>query len=278
MFLKKITQRFIKLIKRKKRKKTKKVFSIVYPHINIDRLRKAILNNDEQIYLSSPSGTCHYDIPDDEFYKLLPKWLKTNPDLKCLILETKQFKKLPYEIQLDVITSAVKKIADGKLLIKYFPQKAMKDIYIEDIFAAYRVLVEDITTFNYTRGMVITPPLSINEVDDMFVSLYVIYPSTVPLAVSIYKFITLLRKLKEKKVFILENENENEFENVSEKMLTSNNSANFFPIDCNDKNLRKKLEKIIKMKKNLLIFKICEQAFTTPSFIIHNLSCLLLKT
>jgi hypothetical protein len=57
-------------------------------HINIDRLEEAIMKNDETKYFISDMIPLHYNLPDEDFYQLLPRWLKTKPVLKSLILET----------------------------------------------------------------------------------------------------------------------------------------------------------------------------------------------
>jgi len=232
-------------------------------HINIDRLKEAIMKNDETKYFISDMIPLHYNLPDEDFYHLLPRWLKTKPVLKSLILETTQFRLLPEKIQFEVIKSAVKYISEGKFLIRYFPQSAIKKIYKDHVEAAYRVLIEDIFEFDRTRGRIITPPLDIEEVEDMFVPLYVAYPSNVPLAVLLYKFISTLRYIKENKSGLIE-------------QIELKERSNIFPIDCKDVTASKeKINKVLKDEK--LTYLVCKEVFQNSSFFIINFTYLLIK-
>jgi hypothetical protein len=97
----------------------------------------------------------------------------------------------------------------------------------------------------------------------MFVPLYVAYPSNVPLAVLLYKFISTLRYIKENKSELIE-------------QIELKERSNIFPIDCKDVPASKeKINKVLKDEK--LTYLVCKEVFQNSSFFIINFTYLLIK-
>ena len=153
------------------------------------KLEEAIMKNDEYYYDPITAKVYHSALSDEEFFRLLPYWLKTKPELKKYILETPQFSKLPYDVQLAVIKDCEKMIANKKCKIKYFPKEALKEV---DINTAYIVLLSE---FDSIHEQIITPPMDKEEITTIFAPLCIAYPDKVPVAIKLYQAVVLMRKI-----------------------------------------------------------------------------------
>jgi hypothetical protein len=153
------------------------------------KLEEAIMKNDEDYYDLTTAKVYHNALSDEEFFRLLPYWLKTKPELKKYILETPQFAKLPYDVQLAVIKDCEKMIVNGRCRIKYFPKEALKEV---DIKTAYKILLSE---FDNIHEQIITPPMNEEEIMTIFAPLCIAYPDKVPVAIKIYQAVVLIRKI-----------------------------------------------------------------------------------
>jgi rRNA-processing protein FCF1 len=153
------------------------------------KLEEAIMKNDEYYYDPITAKVYHSALSDEEFFRLLPYWLKTKPELKKYILETPQFSKLPYDVQLAVIKDCEKIIANKKCEIKYFPKEALKEV---DLHTAYVVLLSE---FGNIHEQIITPPMDEEEIMTIFAPLCLAYPDKVSVAIKLYQAVVLMRKI-----------------------------------------------------------------------------------
>jgi rRNA-processing protein FCF1 len=153
------------------------------------KLEEAIMKNDGYYYDPITAKVYHSALSDEEFFRLLPHWLKTKPELKKYILETPQFSKLPYDVQLAVIKDCEKIIANKKCEIKYFPKEALKEV---DLHTAYVVLLSE---FGNIHEQIINPPMGEEEITTIFAPLCLAYPDKVPVAIKIYQAVVLMRKI-----------------------------------------------------------------------------------
>jgi len=153
------------------------------------KLEEAIMKNDEDYYDPITAKVYHSALSDEEFFRLLPHWLKTKPELKKYILETPQFSKLPYDVQLAVIKDCEKIIAYRKCEVRYFPKEALKEV---DMNTAYVVLLSE---FNDINEQIITPPMNEEEIMTIFAPLCIAYPDKVPVAIKLYQAVVLMRKI-----------------------------------------------------------------------------------
>jgi len=153
------------------------------------KLEEAIMKNDEYYYDPITAKVYHSALSDEEFFRLLPYWLKTKPELKKYILETPQFSKLPYDVQLAVIKDCEKIIANKKCKIKYFPKEALKEV---DLHTAYVVLLSE---FGNIHEQIITPPMDEEEIMTIFAPLCLAYPDKVSVAIKLYQAVVLMRKI-----------------------------------------------------------------------------------
>jgi len=153
------------------------------------KLEEAIMKNDEDYYDLTTAKVYHNALSDEEFFRLLPYWLKTKPELKKYILETLQFAKLPYDVQLAVIKDCEKIIAYRKCKVKYFPKEALKEV---DINIEYVILLSE---FDDINEQIITPPMDEEEIMTIFAPLCIVYPDKVPVAIKLYQAVVLMRKI-----------------------------------------------------------------------------------
>jgi len=153
------------------------------------KLEEAIMKNDEYCYDPITAKVYHDALSDEEFFRLLPYWFKTKPELKKYILETPQFSKLPYDVQLAVIKDCEKMIVNGRCRIKYFPKEALKEV---DIKTAYKILLSE---FDNIHEQIITPPMDEEEIMTIFAPLCIAYPVQVPVAIKLYQAVVLMRKI-----------------------------------------------------------------------------------
>jgi hypothetical protein len=153
------------------------------------KLEEAIMKNDADYYDPITAKIHHSALSDEEFFRLLPYWLKTKPELKKYILETPQFAKLPYDTQLAVIKDCEEKIADKKCKVKYFPKDTLKEV---DTNTAYMVLLSE---FDNIHEQIITPPMDEEEIMTIFAPLCLAYPDKVPVAIKLYQAVVLMRKI-----------------------------------------------------------------------------------
>lgn len=153
------------------------------------KLEEAIIKNDEYYYDPITAKVYHSALSDEEFFRLLPYWLKTKPELKKYILETPQFAKLPYDVQLAVIKDCEKIIAYRKCEVKYSPKEALKEV---DLNTAYVILLSE---FDDINEQIITPPMDEEEITTIFAPLCLAYPDKVPVAIKLYQAVVLMRKI-----------------------------------------------------------------------------------
>ena len=153
------------------------------------KLEEAIMKNNENYYDPITAKVYHSALSDEEFFRLLPYWLNTKPELKKYILETPQFARLPYDVQLAVIKDCEKIIAYKKCKVKFFPKEALKEV---DINTAYVVLLSE---FDDINEQIITPPMDEEEIMTIFAPLCRAYPDKVPVVIKLYQAVLLMREI-----------------------------------------------------------------------------------
>ena len=153
------------------------------------KLEEAIMKNDAGYYNPYCARIHHSNLSDEEFFRLLPYWLKTKPELKKYIPETPQFAKLSYDVQLAVIKDCEKIIANKRCKVRYFPKEAVKEVNVNTV---YIVLLSE---FDNIHEQIITPPMDEEEIMTIFAPLCIAYPDKVPVAIKLYQAVVLMRKI-----------------------------------------------------------------------------------